>query len=732
MIFLDEPKNHDSKISIHRTDTATATAKMTDDHSNQETQKAPGDPEQPSETVQAEPDVRPVVETVNPASPDQTALPAQPKKERRGGYRPGAGRKPKIKDPLSTDQKKAGSEIKGEIKTAIIKKKFASPDKKHRIPKGEPVWEDGRPPSERTEGGSQAQGEAASQSSLGGNDSRSGGEIAGFHIESILGSTDVPLGVAGGEDQDGLEDCEQILSERDSGNQTGDGRGDDRPPSSSGEHSGAGAASAAASAANLESQLKMLRDPVRFCQTFCAVNPYVAWQRDFLGDCRVVDDLGQIKDGFSKNVVLAAVNGSGKTELLADLIRYLLATVPNCVIPISSHVERQLEQLHSYLTRQQHKFPGWRLIDGKLEAPNGNYARWFCAQDVGAVESFHAPFLVRILDEVKSMKDDVIDATNRWHPKLSIWVSSKGLMTGRFYESLTSKREHYRVHEVSAYDCPWISEQQIAEWKATLSPGVFKSMVPNEFNDVDVRNLITLEQINRCMKNPQPPWHGGYRVAGIDLSAAKKGGDECVCVARLGNMILEPYFVPPCGGEMEAVGLVVRWIKANNIRFAFIDNGGLGGPMADRMMEVLRDDSNVQLTRLDFGGKPIDKTRYFRNRVTELWSVLGDKIETRDLVFEWSETAKGKLISQLTSRAVETSSDGMIKLEAKEKMRSRGVRSPDLADAVALSLINPVNEVRPSVFGENVKDWAKFKDGDGSGGDYNFACTSSGYKLGRG
>jgi uncharacterized protein (DUF927 family) len=116
--------------------------------------------------------------------------------------------------------------------------------------------------------------------------------------------------------------------------------------------------------------------------------------------------------------------------MVGDIIRYLMDTIPGCGIGFTSHVSRQCEALERYL--QQHqllpRYKDWNCVSGKLNAPNGNWARWFTAKDVGAVESLHANFMVRIVDEVKSMKDEIIDATNRWQPKLTIFLSSKGVL----------------------------------------------------------------------------------------------------------------------------------------------------------------------------------------------------------------------------------------------------------------------------------------------------------------
>ena len=80
---------------------------------------------------------------------------------------------------------------------------------------------------------------------------------------------------------------------------------------------------------------------------------------------------------------------------------------------------------------------------------------------------------------------------------------------------------------------------------------------------------------------------------------------------------------------------------------------------------------------LTLGARPGDETR-FVNRAAEIWSGLRRRIVNREIVLINDPT----LISQLTSRKTSLDSRGRLKLETKEEMRNRGLKSPDRADAV--------------------------------------------------
>ena len=406
--------------------------------------------------------------------------------------------------------------------------------------------------------------------------------------------------------------------------------------------------------------------------------------------CRVVaSDLKIHLGDFPKNLALAAVNGVGKTQIIADLIRYLMDTIPGCGIGFSSHVSRQCEALERYLNRHQlqPRYKDWKCVSGKLEHPNGNWARWFTAKDVGAVESLHANFMIRILDEVKSMKDEIIDATNRWQPRLTIFISSKGLMSGRFYDCFTTLKPYWKTFEIDAYSCPWISQKWIDEQIGThgRDSALVKSMVTNQFSDVDLRNMVNYEMYESNLKNP-PPWYDDQLVyAGLDVSAARKDGDECVLYHRKGNKIEMPWSCPTSDNEMEVVGRVMQRLREVRPDYLFIDKGGAGAPVAARIAEIIESEKGkTKVIRTGFGDAAIDKQKY-RLKNAELYGVVAKKIVERTIILPNHDKTK----SQLVSRVYAPNSQGQSVLESKDTMRRRGMKSPDYADALVLCVQEP-------------------------------------------
>ncbi len=68
----------------------------------------------------------------------------------------------------------------------------------------------------------------------------------------------------------------------------------------------------------------------------------------------------------------------------------------------------------------------------------------------------------------------------------------------------------------------------------------------------------------------------------------------------------------------------------------------------------------------------------------ECWLELAKRIVNKSIILPISQDLK----AQLLSRKQRLNSSGKMELESKEDMRSRGVPSPDIADAVAMAVAN--------------------------------------------
>lgn len=397
-----------------------------------------------------------------------------------------------------------------------------------------------------------------------------------------------------------------------------------------------------------------------------------------------------------------------------------------------SAVYRQLEMMQSHAQAMKRAFPGWELVDGRLRCPNGNEAIWFATKQPGDVESQHAisldadnrGALVLIRDECKSIDRDVMEASERFQPTWTINTSSAGGAMGWFYEQHTVYRHLIKCFRATAYQSSFVDKSWIEEMKAKYgeSSPLFRSAVLAEFSQSDEGAFISLEAVQRCIRQPPGP-AGREIVAGVDLSASD-GGDESVIVVRRGNTVASIVAFRD-SDAMRVAGRCIMALTDQRIPrgCVFADAGGLGVGIVDRMREL-----GWPVNGVHFGGSPLSADPRFGNRMTELWCRMKEEIEACRIALPNDDA----LIAQLTGRRAIVQSSGKIKLESKAEMKRRGLPSPDRADALALALLSPSSgRIRRTIPDSETK-WEDRSRG--MGGDYadgpQYAMTYGGTDLG--
>lgn len=132
---------------------------------------------------------------------------------------------------------------------------------------------------------------------------------------------------------------------------------------------------------------------------------------------------------------------------------------------------------------------------------------------------------------------------------------------------------------------------------------------------------------------------------------------------------------------MEVTGIVHRIIVEENPTKVFIDIGGLGAGIYDRLLELGHKDVVVGVNS---GATPLDQKKYVNKRA-EMWDTMKDCII--DQPFELPDS--DSLHSDLCNIRYRYDSKSRMLMEKKEDMKKRGIRSPDEADALALTFAMP-------------------------------------------
>jgi len=427
----------------------------------------------------------------------------------------------------------------------------------------------------------------------------------------------------------------------------------------------------------------LLAVPTNFGKHVLGVDFY-PWQREILS--WFSDMFGRVKAS------VAAPNGSGKSErVVACLALWWMCMGAKATVVITSKDSRQLdEQIWPAIEQHKGKFQGFVWNRRYIESPTGGRIIGFTTNEPGRAEGRHrqpeGPLLI-IVDEAKSVPEAVFEAFDRCTFNGLLYISSTGLMQGRFFDSQTKDAAHYRSLRVRLEDCPHIPKERIGDILGAYGEDhpFTRSTLYSEFMSQDAESafFFTLAALDRCLQSP-PEYRRGDRVAFCDFAG---GGDENVLAVREGNRVRIVRAWREAN-EMAAIGEFIRLFHAEGLTAAEIwgDNCGAGKPMVARFHEV-----GWTINRFNAGEAAFDP-RNFTNRGAEVWEAAGREVAAGRVILPDDAVLR----AQLVSRKREVDSRGRFRCESKDDMRKRGVKSPDRADAaVAVIALREMAPIAP-------------------------------------
>lgn len=155
--------------------------------------------------------------------------------------------------------------------------------------------------------------------------------------------------------------------------------------------------------------------------------------------------------------------------------------------------------------------------------------------------------------------------------------------------------------------------------------------------------------------------------------------DRTAIVFRKGRMVFRVEYHSSLS-TMQVTGKLAEYWREYQPDALFIDKGGLGAGIHDRLIEL-----NIPVIGINSASAANDHERY-ENKRAEMWWLMKEWFEDQPCRIP----NDAPLISDLTAPQPTVSSNGRKLLEKKEHMAKRGIRSPDGADALALTFAMPV------------------------------------------
>jgi hypothetical protein len=249
--------------------------------------------------------------------------------------------------------------------------------------------------------------------------------------------------------------------------------------------------------------------------------------------------------------------------------------------------------------------------------------------------------------------------------------------SGYFYECFNSKRDFWRNKIVDARSVEGtdkaVYQQIIDEYGPDSSAAHVEvyGQFPNASDDQFIGNAL----VDEAMERPAISDQSAPIVVGVD--PARFGADATVIAIRQGRDILS---IRRYRGDdtMEVVGRVIDVIEEYKPALVVIDEGGLGAGVVDRLKE-----QRYKVRGVNFGNKST-KPMMYGNKRAEMWGAMKEWL--KDASIPKDRYLKSDLIGPM----IKPDSKGTIFLESKKDMKSRGLASPDAADAIAVTFAFPV------------------------------------------
>ncbi len=168
---------------------------------------------------------------------------------------------------------------------------------------------------------------------------------------------------------------------------------------------------------------------------------------------------------------------------------------------------------------------------------------------------------------------------------------------------------------------------------------------------------------------------------GVDI--AREGGDENAVACRWGNVVRVIY-TSSFQKTMKTAGEIALLIEKEKPDRVRIDTVGVGAGVYDRLEEL-----EYRVEEFKAGNKPGDPEKYFNLKAEVYWRFR--KLLERGQVDLENDP---KLIAQFAAVQYDVQSDKRIKIWSKDKMKSKGLRSPDRAEAVITAFFGRPQEVK--------------------------------------
>lgn len=412
----------------------------------------------------------------------------------------------------------------------------------------------------------------------------------------------------------------------------------------------------------------------------------------------------------NQRVAVASCFASGKTFLAATLVIWWMCTRSPALVITTAPTGKQVRwllwrEIRKMWGKAKRKLPG-RPMQIKWEIAEDRQAHGFSAGNPTGAQGYHERNTLVIEDEADGIDADIsktLEGAMVTPDCRRLKIGNPERLEGPFYDTFEgAAAANWKQFNISAFDTPnvklgeivvpglveriWVDQQRAefgegSNWWRTKVLGLF----PKD----GVERLIPMDWIKLGQQRWVETEDGASpRVLGADIG---RGKDKTALAKRFGRRIhLGRAWQEP--DTMRSTAEIVRTIEADEMDQANIDETAVGGGVVDRTREIQREGRipNCRIRGCNLSSSPRNKKKFVRLG-DELWWQMRQALNPDPTVNPEPVAVPpdDDLAAQLNCRTYTTDARGRIKVETKNELRRRGVKSPDKADAVVLTVHKP-------------------------------------------
>lgn len=427
------------------------------------------------------------------------------------------------------------------------------------------------------------------------------------------------------------------------------------------------------------------------------------WQCEHLKSISAKLKSGELSTSQAILEATASGHGVGKSCVVSWLILWALATCADTRGVVTANTENQLKTKTWAELSKWHRLcivSHWFSMTATAiySADPKHEKTWrvdmvpWSLNNTEAFAGMHNKGLriIVVMDEGSAIPDKIYEVTEGALTDSDteiLWLvyGNPTRNTGRFRECFGKFQHRWTTRHVDSREVKVTNKIQIQNWIDDYGEdsdfvrvrvrGLFPRAGSNQFIGSDI--------VDACKRYNSKGHDTAAVVFGVDV--ARFGDDQNVTCIRQGRFV-HPLIKWRNLDTMQTSARVVELYEQHKPDMIFIDGGGVGGGVVDRVKQLI---PSGKVTEVNFGCSANDSSKYFNKRA-EMWGDARDALKAGVQLPQDNE-----LFDELTAVEYGFSNKQQIQLEKKEDMKERGLASPDCADAFCLTFAAKVLKERP-------------------------------------